>query len=147
MKAAGIPHRANRYLRIPDLAAGGWAAVLGTAGVVAIAYFLAARLGLALLSAGSDMPVFWPASGLAAGLLIATGPRARPALVIGVVIGNVAANLMSDRSFLTSVFLGFCSAGEAVLAAGLLERWFGRAFTFGDRRRRKSLLRAAGHRT
>jgi PAS domain S-box-containing protein len=90
------------------------------------------------------MAVFWPASGIATGFLIATGPRARPGLVIGVVVGNVAANLMSDRSILTSLFGGFCSAGEAVLAAWLLERWFGRAFTFGDLRRVTGFLVAAG---
>ena len=137
MKAAPRLPESNRYLPDPGFAAGERIATLGAVGAVAIAYFLAARLGLASLSAGSDMAVFWPASGLAGGLLIATGPRARPALVIGVVVGNVAANLMSDRSFLTSLFVGFCSAGEAVLAAGLLERWFGRAFTFGDLRRVK----------
>jgi hypothetical protein len=34
----------------------------------------------------------------------------------------IAANLMSDRSIFTSLFVGSCSAGEAVLAAWLLER-------------------------
>jgi integral membrane sensor domain MASE1 len=58
--------------------------VFAAAGAIAIAYFLAARLGLALLSASSDVAVFWPASGLAAGILIIFGRRARPALVIGV---------------------------------------------------------------
>ena len=32
----------------------------------------------------------------------------------------------------TSTFKGFCNAGEAVFAAWLLERWFGRLSTFGD---------------
>ena len=95
MKAAATLQGANRYLRIPALAAGGWAAALGTAGAVAIAYFLAARLGLALLSARSDMAAFWPASGIAAGFLIVAGPRVRPALMIGVVVGNAAANILS----------------------------------------------------
>jgi integral membrane sensor domain MASE1 len=90
------------------------------------------------------MAAFWPASGIAAGFLIATGPRTRPALVLGVIVGNVAANLMSGRSILTSLFVGFCSAGEAVLAAWLLEQWFGRAFKFGDLRRVTGFLIAAG---
>jgi len=144
LKAARTLHGSNRNLQVPGTAAWEWIATLGAAGAVAIGYFLAARLGLALLLAGSDMPVFWPASGIAAGFLIATGPRARPALVIGVVVGNVAANLMSDRSILTSLFVGFCSAGEAVLAAWLLERRFGRAFTFGDLPRVIGFLVAAG---
>ena len=38
---------------------------------VAIAYFLAARLGLHLLTEFEGVAVFWPASGVAAGMLIA----------------------------------------------------------------------------
>jgi integral membrane sensor domain MASE1 len=64
--------------------------------------------------------------------------------VIGVVVGNVAANHMSDRSISTSLFVGFCNAGEALLVAWLLERWFGRAFTFDDLRRVIGFLVAAG---
>ena len=67
----------TRKVLCPAAAAGGLIPVLSTAGAVAIAYFLAARLGLALLSAGSGVAVFWPASGLAAGILITFGPRAR----------------------------------------------------------------------
>jgi PAS domain S-box-containing protein len=87
--------------------------------------------------------VFWPASGIAAGILIVLGRRAYPALVVGVVIGTVAANLMSDRSFLTSLFKGLCNSGEAVLAAWLLERWFGMPFKFDDVPRVVGFLAAA----
>jgi len=100
-------------------------AMLGSAGAVAIAYFLAARLGLALLSAPSNVAVFWPASGIAVGILIIFGRHASPAVVIGVVVGTVAANVMGDRSLLTSLFKGFCNASEVLLAAWLLERSFG----------------------
>jgi PAS domain S-box-containing protein len=144
LKAPGTPHGTKGYLLASDPAARGWIAALGAAGAVAVAYFLAARLGLALLSAPSDVAVFWPASGIAAGVLIIWGRCASPALVIGVVIGTVAANVMSDRSLLTSLLKGFCNAGEAVLAARLLEQWFGRPFTFGDLRRVVGFLAAAG---
>jgi PAS domain S-box-containing protein len=144
LKAAGTPQGANRYLRIPALAAGGWAATLGTTGGLAIAYFLAARLGLALLYAPSDLAVFWPASGIAAGTVIALGRRDFPALVIGVVVGTVAASLMSDRNLLTSLFNGFWNAGEALLVVWLLERWFGQSFTFGDLPHVAGFLVAAG---
>jgi integral membrane sensor domain MASE1 len=61
---------------------------------------------------------------------------AYPALVVGVVVGTVVADkLISDRSLLTSALKGVCNAGETVLAAWLLERWFGRPFAFGDLRR------------
>src|SRR5215468_3937179 len=42
---------------------------------------------------------------------------------------------MSERSPSTSILKGFCNAGEAVLLAWLLNRWFGRPFTFCDLRR------------
>jgi PAS domain S-box-containing protein len=112
----------------------GIARMWATAGTVAIAYFLAAHLGLALQTEPSGVAVFWPASGIAAGMLIVFGPRIRPALVLGVVVGTIVANLMSDRGLWTSVFDGFCNAGEAVLAAWLLDKWFDRPFTFGDLR-------------
>src|SRR5262245_2000805 len=117
--------------------------MLGAAGLVTIGYLLAARLGLALLLARSDVAVFWPASGLAAGILIVLGPRARPALAIGVAVGTIAAGLLGHRELLTSIFNGTWNAGEAVLAAWLLERWFGQSFTFGDLRRVAGFLLAA----
>jgi Na+/H+ antiporter NhaC len=79
--------------------------------------------------------VFWPASGFAVGILIVLGPRARVAVIIGVVFATIVANLMSDRSLWTSVFKGVCNAGEAVLTAWLIEKWFGRAFALDDLRR------------
>jgi PAS domain S-box-containing protein len=103
-----------------------------TAAAVAVFYFLAAHLGLALQTEPSGVAVFWPASGIAAGILVVFGSSIRPALVLGVVVGTVAANLLSDRGLWTSVFNGFCNAGEAVFTAWLLDKWFDRPFTFGD---------------
>src|SRR5262245_41090214 len=144
LKAAGTPSGPDRYLLPPTAAAGAWMPVFAAAAAIAILYLLAACLGLALRSAGSDVAVVWPASGLAAGILITFGPRARPALIIGVVVGTVAAGLMSDRGLLTSILNGSCNAGEAVLVAWLLERHFGQLFTFADLRRVVGFLVAAG---
>jgi hypothetical protein len=63
----------NWYLPAPGSTPWEWIPTLGAAGAVALAYFLAARLELASLSPGSDMAVFRPAAGIAAGFLIATG--------------------------------------------------------------------------
>src|SRR5262245_3108354 len=51
---------------------------------------------------------------------------------------------MSDRSLWTSTFKGFCNAGEAVVAAWLLDQWFARPYTFGDLRRVLGFVAAAG---
>jgi PAS domain S-box-containing protein len=118
-------------------------AMLGSAGAVGIAYFLAARLGLALLAPESDVAVFWPAAGIAAGIAIISGRRTRAALVIGVVVGTIAADLTRDERLSTTLYTGLCDAGEAVLVAWLLERWFGRPFRFSDLRRLAGFLVAA----
>jgi PAS domain S-box-containing protein len=117
-------------------------AVVGGAIAVGVVYFLTARLGLALL-ASSGVAVFWPAAGVAAGILITLGRPALPALVIGVVAATVAANLLSDRNLLTALLKGFCNAGEPVLAAWLLKRWVCQPFTLGSLRRVLDLLVAA----
>ena len=136
-------HKFDRYLVPAPGAANAWVTTLGTAFAVASAYFVAAQLGLVLLAKPSDVAVFWPASGVAAGILISAGRRAGVALVVGVVVGTVTANLMSDRTFLTAVLNGFCNAGEAVLMAWFLDRLFGRPFTFGDLHRVAGFFAAA----
>jgi integral membrane sensor domain MASE1 len=115
---------------------------LGSTVGAAIAYFLAVRLGLAVLTDG--VAVFWPAAGLAVGSLVTMGRRGRGAVVIGVVAATIAANLMGDRSLWTSVFKGFCDGGEAVLTAWLIEQWFGGAFAFDDVRHVVGFIVAAG---
>ena len=128
----------------PASALSEWRETLVAAGATAIAYFLAAQLGLALLSQPSGVAVFWPASGLAAGIMIVSGRRAYPGIVIGVVLGTFAANLLSDRTLLTSLLNGFCNATEAALMAWLLERWCGRPFGFSDFHRVAGFVAAGG---
>lgn len=137
--------RAVHWYLVPSVGAvGGWSATLGWAGAFTLVYFLAAQLGLALLVQPSEVAAFWPASGVAAGILIVSGRRAWPSLVIALVVGTVAANVISDRNLLTSILKGICNAGEAVLVAWLLKRWFGRAFVFSDLTRIAGFLAAAG---
>jgi PAS domain S-box-containing protein len=120
------------------------AVTLGWASAFAVVYFLAAQLGLLLLCKPSGVAAFWPAAGIAAGILIVLGRRACPAVVIGVVAGTVAANLISDRSLSTSILKGICNAAEVGLMAWLVERWFGRAFAFSDLSRVTGFFAAAG---
>ena len=143
MRVIGALHQFDRYLVPPIGAANAWVTTLGATVAVALGYFWAAELGLALLAKPSGVAVFWPASGIAAGLLVAAGRRAGVAIVMGVVVGTIAANLMSDRHLVTSVLNGLSNAGEAVLVAWLLDRWFGRPFNFGDIRRVIGFLAAA----
>jgi PAS domain S-box-containing protein len=143
----GTFHRFDTYLVPATGPANAWIATLGGAFAIALVYFLAAQVGLAFLAKPSEVAVFWPASGIAVGVLVAAGRRAGVALVVGVVVGTVAANLTSDRSLLTSVLKGFCNAGESVLMAWLLDRWFGQPFAFSDLRRVAGFFGAAAFAT
>ena len=69
---SGTAYGVRRYF----VAAASSIMMRGEAGALAIAYFLIAQLGLFLLTQPSDVAVFWPASGFAAGFLIMSGRRA-----------------------------------------------------------------------
>src|ERR1700690_2650510 len=80
-----------------------WVGSIGLAVWVGVAYFLAARLSLALLTKPDGVAVFWPASGLAAGVLIALGPAARLPVAAGAMVATIVANLLGDRTLLSSI--------------------------------------------
>jgi len=142
LKIANAFYGIGRYFASPA-EGGGWGSTVGWALLVGIVYFVASRLGLSLPVAPAGMAVFWPASGISAGILITLGRRALPALAIGVMIGTVGANLSTDRNLPTALFKGLCNIGEPVILAWLLGRWFGPAFSFGDLRRVLGFLTAA----
>src|ERR1700674_5107879 len=80
-----------------------WAGSIGLAVAVGIAYFLAARLSLVLLTKPDGVAVFWPASGVAAGVLIALGPGARSPVATGAIVATIVANLLGDRTLVSSI--------------------------------------------
>jgi len=105
-------------------------------------YILSAKLSLALLTP-DGVAVFWPAAGVAAGALIAFGPTARWAVVAGTMVATIVANLLGDRNLLSSIVFALCNAGEALLAAGLIQRYFGSPFSLDRLRHVLGLLAAA----
>jgi len=119
-----------------------WVGTIGLAVVVGIAYFLAARLSLALLTPGG-VAVFWPAAGVATGVLIALGPRARLSVALGTMAATMVANLLGDRNVWSTIIFALSNAGEAVLAAWIIEHYFGRAFSFGRLRNVLAFVAAA----
>jgi len=119
-----------------------WFSSIGLAIAVGIAYFLAARLSLALLTKPDGVAVFWPAAGVAAGVLIALGPRARWPVAAGAMGATVVANLLGDRTIWSAIVFALCNAGEALLTAGLIEHYFGSAFNLGRLRFVLGLLAA-----
>jgi PAS domain S-box-containing protein len=109
---------------------------------VALAYFFAARLSLALLGPTDGVAVFWPAAGVASGILIALGSAARWPVIVGVVAATFAANLLGDRNVWSSAFFAVANAGDAVIIAGLIHRLFGSSFELNELRKVLALFAA-----
>ncbi len=107
-------------------AAVGWGGPWVFTGAVAVAtaYFLAAKLSLALLEEVDGVAVFWPAAGIASGVLIGFGSAARWPVVAGVMAATIAANLLGDRGIWSSIFFAAANAGEATVVAGLIQRFY-----------------------
>jgi len=118
---------------------------VGSAGLaiaVGIAYFLAARLSLDLQTKPDGVAVFWPAAGIAAGVLIALGRRARLPVMAGTMAATIAANLLGDRDIWSAIVFALCNAGEALFIAGMLEFYFGSSFNLDRLRNVLGLLAA-----
>ena len=105
---------------------------IGLAIAVAITYFLAARLSLALLTEPDGVAVFWPAAGISAGMLIAFGPRARWPVAVGVMVATILANLLGDRNLGAAVVFALCNSGEAILTAWLINHHSRSRFSLGS---------------
>jgi PAS domain S-box-containing protein len=114
-----------------SVASRSWLGVVKVAVATGIAYFLAGRLGLAL-RAEPGVAVFWPAAGIAVGALVVWGPGVRLPVAAAVVIASTVCSLMIGRSAWLAVAISSINAGQALLTAWLLERWFGSTFKLED---------------
>jgi PAS domain S-box-containing protein len=120
-----------------------WVGAVTLAVAVAIAYFLAARLSLFLLTEPDGVAVFWPAAGVSSGLLIALGREVRWPVAVGTIAATIVANLTGDRTIWSSIVFGLCNAGEALFTAWLIERFGGPDFSLERVRHVVWLLAAA----
>jgi PAS domain S-box-containing protein len=120
-----------------------WLRSIGLAVAVGIAYFLAARLSLFLLTKPDGVAVFWPASGIATGVLIALGSRARIPVAAGTIAATIIANILGDRTLSSAVVFASCNAGEALIAGWLIEHHFGSNFSLDKLSHVLGLLAAA----
>jgi two-component sensor histidine kinase/integral membrane sensor domain MASE1 len=111
---------------------------LGTA----VACFFAAQLSLRLLAQPDGVAAFWPAAGVSSGMLIALGRGARWPVAAGVMAATIIANIMGDRNVWGATAFAFCDAGEALLAAWLVEHYLGPDLSLGTLRNALGLLAA-----
>lgn len=130
-------------LSLSDEPARQWAGSVALTIAVAIAYFLAARLSFFLVTKPDDVAAFWPAAGVAAGLMIALGPGARLPVAAGTIVASIPANLLGNWSLWTSIVFGLCNAVQILLMAGLIERYFGSAFSLDSLRKVLELVATA----
>ena len=104
-----------------------WVTAIGVAVAVGIGFFLAARLGLSLLTKPDGVAVFWPASGVAAGALIALGPGAKWPVAIGAAAATIVANLLGDRTLAARGHFRLVQCRRSVACGGpdRAPVWFG----------------------
>jgi PAS domain S-box-containing protein len=120
-----------------------WIYAIGLAFAVGIAYFLAAKLGLALPTKPDGVAPFWPAAGVSSGVLIALGRDARLPVTVGAIVATIIANLMGDRNVWSATAFALCNAGEALFTAWQIEHYFGPRFSLDGLRNVLGLLGAA----
>ncbi|MBI5535145.1 MAG: MASE1 domain-containing protein [Deltaproteobacteria bacterium] len=90
-------------------------------GLLALAYFAAARLGLLFaIPPGNATPV-WPASGIALAALVLWGNRAWP----GIWLGSLLSNTLTEVSVVTSAAMASGNTLEVLLGAWAVRRWIG----------------------
>jgi PAS domain S-box-containing protein len=85
-------------------------------GVVALAYFVGARLGLRLAFSNENVTAVWPPTGIAVAALVLLGPR----MWLGVAAGALLANLTNGASLPTSIGIAIGNTLAPVVAASLL---------------------------
>jgi signal transduction histidine kinase len=119
-----------------------WLVGAGLAVAVGVAYFLAGRLGVGLILKPEGVAVFWPAAGISSGVLIALGRRARWPVAAGVIAATVVVHLLIADPLWAGIALGLSNAAEALIAAALIEHYFGTDFSLDRLRQVIGLLAA-----
>jgi len=88
--SVGPPRGATRPPAAAPGPGAGPAAFVGQLALVAVAYFAAARAGLALATVADQVTIVWPSAGIALGALVLFGYRAWPAVTVGAFLANAA---------------------------------------------------------
>jgi signal transduction histidine kinase/CheY-like chemotaxis protein len=112
---SGLPHDRRAALR--------YAAELGA---VALAYFILAKVGLALASLHPSASPIWPPTGFALAIVLLRGYRVWPAIFLAAFVANVT----TAGSIATGVAIAAGNSLEALLGAALIDLWSGGRDTF-----------------
>lgn len=85
---------------------------------LAVVYFAAAELGLSLASLHANVTPVWPPAGIAIASLLVFGPQLWP----GILLGALAANLLTDIPIGSAIVIAFGNTLQALVAYWLLLR-------------------------
>jgi integral membrane sensor domain MASE1 len=94
--------------------------------VLTAAYLGAVWLGLHLVVEPEQIAVFWPANGLALGVLLAIPKRRWPAILAAWFVAHAAAELAYGVQIIEALAYPAIALGEVTLGAGLALRTTGR---------------------
>jgi EAL domain-containing protein (putative c-di-GMP-specific phosphodiesterase class I)/integral membrane sensor domain MASE1 len=94
---------------------------LAQIGLVALAYFAAAHLSLALAIPPGYAAAVWPPSGIAVAAVLLAGSRVWPAIWLGSALANIGV----EASLLPAVVFASGNTLEALVAAQLIRRYVG----------------------
>src|SRR5215510_3183913 len=100
---------------------------IGLVLLVAVFYFLGAKLGLSLAFINASVSPVWPPTGIAIALVLWFGYRALPGVLIGALIANY---VLTDVSFLTAAGISIGNSLEALVAVYLVQRFVRRRNPF-----------------
>jgi PAS domain S-box-containing protein len=121
------PHQKS----IPGFVIPLWSQVAGLF-LLAIAYWIAVRLGLLVVAQPEGIASVWPASGLALAILL-LNPKPRWFVILAVIwVTNLIGNVMGGNSFFVSVGFAAANVIEAFLAAWVLTLLHPSRITFGN---------------
>ncbi|WP_235090891.1 MASE1 domain-containing protein [Sphingomonas lutea] len=88
--------------------------------VTVLAYGVSAQLGLQLIDPARKIALFWPAAGIAVGLMASVRTRHVPVVALAIFTAALAANLAVGKDVGPTLVLSLANAFEAMTAAFLL---------------------------
>jgi two-component sensor histidine kinase len=116
---------------------------LATVVLMTVVYFLTARFSQVLLANPNGVAVFWPASGVAVGTLLALERRHFWPIGAGIAIATIAANVVAGRPFIVTPIFAAANVIECYCVGWLTERYLGPHLKFDSLRRVLGVFLAA----
>ena len=108
--------------------------------LLAVCYFLAAKIGLSLAFVHANATAVWPPTGLSLAAVLWLGPGVWP----GILLGAFFANLTTAGSVATSCAITVGNLLEALIGAWLVRRFTGGLSAFDASRRFVAYMLLAG---